>query len=213
MMAGHGLMWSNIYQPEKPKVKRRVDWKRMGALFAPYWREQATVLACIVAVSALGLVPGFIIAHIIDAVIPHHNLDRARDRRWSHPLFRATRCGHRRAARLSELGRRRRHHARHPHEPCRASPSHALALLHRHQDRRNHESRQQRRRQRRQRRNRNANFDRDECRRDRNDHRRDVRLELAARAHFGRDRSADGLSVGAGWTPDVCDPQEDAREA
>ncbi len=74
MMAGHGLMWSNIYQPEKPKVKRRVDWKRMGALFAPYWRQQATVLACIVAVSALGLVPGFIIAHIIDAVIPSHNL-------------------------------------------------------------------------------------------------------------------------------------------
>ena len=74
MMAGHGLMWSNIYQPETPKVKRRVNWKRMGALFAPYWRQQATVLACIVAVSAIGLVPGFIIAHIIDAAIPHHNL-------------------------------------------------------------------------------------------------------------------------------------------
>ncbi|MGB8150374.1 MAG: ABC transporter ATP-binding protein [Candidatus Cybelea sp.] len=73
-MAGHGLMWSNIYQPETPKVKRRVNWKRMGALFAPYWRQQAMVLACIVAVSAIGLVPGFIIAHIIDAAIPHHNL-------------------------------------------------------------------------------------------------------------------------------------------
>jgi ATP-binding cassette subfamily B protein len=46
----------------------------MGALFAPYWRQQAMVLACIVAVSAIGLVPGFIIAHIIDAAIPHHNL-------------------------------------------------------------------------------------------------------------------------------------------
>jgi ATP-binding cassette subfamily B protein len=74
MMAGHGLMWSNIYQPETPKVKRRVNWKRMGALFAPYWRQQAMVLACIVAVSAIGLVPGFIIAHIIDAAIPRHNL-------------------------------------------------------------------------------------------------------------------------------------------
>jgi ATP-binding cassette subfamily B protein len=73
-MAGHGLMWSNIYQPDTPKVKRRVNWKRMGALFAPYWRQQAMVLACIVAVSAFGLVPGFIIAHIIDAAIPHHNL-------------------------------------------------------------------------------------------------------------------------------------------
>ncbi|HXB83526.1 MAG TPA: ABC transporter ATP-binding protein [Candidatus Acidoferrum sp.] len=74
MMAGHGLMWSNIYQPETPRVKRRVNWKRMGALFAPYWRQQATVLACIVAVSAIGLVPGFVIAHIIDAAIPHHNV-------------------------------------------------------------------------------------------------------------------------------------------
>ena len=74
MMAGHGLMWSNIYQPEKPKVKRRVDWRRLGALFAPYWRQQATVLACIVTVSALGLVPGFVVAHIIDETIPHRNL-------------------------------------------------------------------------------------------------------------------------------------------
>jgi ATP-binding cassette, subfamily B, bacterial len=76
MMAGHGLMWSNIYQPEKPRVKRRVDWRRMGALFAPYWRQQATVLACIVTVSALGLVPGFIVAHIIDEAIPQKDLQR-----------------------------------------------------------------------------------------------------------------------------------------
>jgi ATP-binding cassette, subfamily B, bacterial len=74
MMAGHGLMWSNIYQPEKPKVKRRVDWKRMGALFLPYWRQQATVLACIVIAAALGLVPGFVTAQIIDSAIPGRNL-------------------------------------------------------------------------------------------------------------------------------------------
>jgi ATP-binding cassette, subfamily B, bacterial len=74
MMAGHGLMWSNIYQPEKPKVKRRVDWKRLGALFAPYWRQQTTVLVCIVVVAALGLVPGFVIARIIDVTIPRKNL-------------------------------------------------------------------------------------------------------------------------------------------
>jgi ATP-binding cassette, subfamily B, bacterial len=74
MMAGHGLMWSNIYQPEKPKVKQRVDWKRLGALFAPYWRQQATVLVCIVIVAALGLIPGFITARIIDSAIPKRNL-------------------------------------------------------------------------------------------------------------------------------------------
>src|SRR5579862_1255023 len=74
MMAGHGLMWSNIYQPDKPTVKQRVDWRRLGALFAPYWRQQAMVLACIVAVAALGLVPGFVTAHIIDSAIPHRSL-------------------------------------------------------------------------------------------------------------------------------------------
>ncbi len=74
MMAGHGLMWSNIYQPEKPKVRRRINWKRMGALFAPYWRQQTTVLACIVIVAGLGLVPGFVTARIIDVTIPGRNL-------------------------------------------------------------------------------------------------------------------------------------------
>ncbi len=74
MMAGHGLMWSNIYQPERPTVRRRVDWKRLGALFAPYWRQQTTVMVCIVAVAALGLVPGFIVARIIDVTIPQKNL-------------------------------------------------------------------------------------------------------------------------------------------
>jgi ATP-binding cassette subfamily B protein len=73
-MAGHGLMWSNIYQPEKPKVRRRINWKRMGALFAPYWRQQATVLACIVVVAGVGLVPGFVTARIIDVTIPDRNL-------------------------------------------------------------------------------------------------------------------------------------------
>ncbi len=67
-------MWSNIYQPDKPRVKRRVDWKRMGALFAPYWRQQATVLACIVVVSGLGLIPGFVTANIIDSAIPRRNV-------------------------------------------------------------------------------------------------------------------------------------------
>ena len=79
-MAGHGLMWSNIYQPDKPTVRKRVDWKRLGALFAPYWREQTLVLTCIVVVAAFGLVPGFVTAHIIDAVIPNRDLgELARD--------------------------------------------------------------------------------------------------------------------------------------
>jgi ATP-binding cassette, subfamily B, bacterial len=73
MMSGHGLMWSAMYRPDKPKI-RRVDWKRMGRLFAPYWVQQTTVLACIVIASLLGLAPGFMTARIIDVAIPRRNL-------------------------------------------------------------------------------------------------------------------------------------------
>ncbi|HEU5480215.1 MAG TPA: ABC transporter ATP-binding protein, partial [Candidatus Tumulicola sp.] len=63
-----------MYRPDKPEVKRRVDWRRMGALFAPYWGQQLTVLACIVVASVLGLVPGFVTARLIDVAIPRRDL-------------------------------------------------------------------------------------------------------------------------------------------
>ncbi|HKU81028.1 MAG TPA: ABC transporter transmembrane domain-containing protein, partial [Candidatus Tumulicola sp.] len=74
MMSGHGLMWSAMYRPDKPEVRRRIDWKRMGRLFAPYWGAQSAVLACIVVTAVLGLVPGFMTARIIDVAIPGKNL-------------------------------------------------------------------------------------------------------------------------------------------
>ena len=74
MMSGHGLMWSAMFRPEKPEIRRRVDWKRMGALFSPYWRQQLTVLACIIVASLLGLIPGFVTARIIDVAIPRRNV-------------------------------------------------------------------------------------------------------------------------------------------
>jgi len=74
MMSGHGLMWSAMYRPDKPEIHRRIDWKRMRALFSPYWAQQLTVLACIVVASVLGLVPGFVTARIIDVTIPHRNV-------------------------------------------------------------------------------------------------------------------------------------------
>ena len=74
MMSGHGLMWSAMYRPDKPEIHRRIDWKRMGRLFAPYWTQQSMVLACIVVASLLGLVPGFMTARIIDVAIPRRNL-------------------------------------------------------------------------------------------------------------------------------------------
>ncbi len=74
MMSGHGLMWSAMYRPDKPEIRRRIDWKRMGRLFAPYWIQQTMVLACIVVASLLGLAPGFMTARIIDVAIPRRNL-------------------------------------------------------------------------------------------------------------------------------------------
>ncbi len=66
-------MWSNMYSPDKPKVRKRVDWRRIGALFSPYWRQQSLVLFCIVVSALVGLAPAYFIAHIIDKAIPHGN--------------------------------------------------------------------------------------------------------------------------------------------
>lgn len=67
-------MWSNMYRPDKPQMKRRVEWRRIGALFAPYWRQQAMVLFCIIVAAVLGLVPNVYIARIIDRAIPHSSM-------------------------------------------------------------------------------------------------------------------------------------------
>ncbi|MBV9270374.1 MAG: ABC transporter ATP-binding protein [Candidatus Eremiobacteraeota bacterium] len=71
MMSGHGLMWSNMYQPDKPKIRRNIEWRRIAALFVPYWRQQTIVLLCILAAAVAGLVPNVFIARIIDRAIPH----------------------------------------------------------------------------------------------------------------------------------------------
>ncbi|HET9029919.1 MAG TPA: ABC transporter ATP-binding protein, partial [Candidatus Aquilonibacter sp.] len=73
MMSGHGLMWSNMYSPDKPKVRKKVEWRRIGSLFAPYWKQQSLVLGCIIIAAVLGLVPGLMTADIIDRAIPHHS--------------------------------------------------------------------------------------------------------------------------------------------
>jgi ATP-binding cassette subfamily B protein len=73
MFSGGHLMWSNMYRPDKPQVHKRVDWRRIGALFSPYWRQQSLVLTCIVVSALVGLAPAYFIAHIIDKAIPHGN--------------------------------------------------------------------------------------------------------------------------------------------
>jgi ATP-binding cassette subfamily B protein len=74
MLSGHGLLWSNQYRTDTPRVRRKVEWRRIGALFVPYWRQEVLVLLCILVAAILGLVPGFATARIIDAAIPHRDL-------------------------------------------------------------------------------------------------------------------------------------------
>jgi len=67
-------MWSSMFSPDKPTVKRAVNWKRLGALFLPYWRQEALVLICIIVSSALGLAPALYTKHLIDASLAHHDV-------------------------------------------------------------------------------------------------------------------------------------------
>ena len=72
MMAGHGLMWSNIYQPDKPRVKRRVDWRRLARAFCSVLAAAGHGPRLHRRRLSIGLVPGFVVAHIIDDAIPQH---------------------------------------------------------------------------------------------------------------------------------------------
>ena len=71
MFSPYRMMWSGSFDPEKPKGPKRVDWKRIGALFAPYWKQQAIVLACILIAAVIGLAPPYLTSRIIDSDIPH----------------------------------------------------------------------------------------------------------------------------------------------
>jgi len=68
------MMYSTMFNPEKPKVKRAVDWRRLGRLFLPYWRHEAAVLGCILLASALGLAPPLLTKHLIDVSLAHHDV-------------------------------------------------------------------------------------------------------------------------------------------
>ena len=68
------LMWSQMYNPNRPKVTRRVDLRRILAFFRPYVAQQALVLACIFAVALLGLLPPLYTKWLIDGAIPAHDM-------------------------------------------------------------------------------------------------------------------------------------------
>lgn len=67
------LMWSSMFDPKRPKVQKAIDWKRLGRLFLPYWKQELVVVACIIGVSLLGLLPPVLTMNLIDKAIPSGN--------------------------------------------------------------------------------------------------------------------------------------------
>ncbi len=67
-------MWSQMFSPDRPKIERKVDWKRLGSFFLPYWRQEALVLACILVGSIMGLLPPLFAKWLIDDAIPQHSM-------------------------------------------------------------------------------------------------------------------------------------------
>ncbi|GAC1432943.1 MAG: ABC transporter ATP-binding protein [Candidatus Velthaea sp.] len=63
-----------MFSPDKPKVTRRVDWRRIGAFFIPYWKQEAMVLFCIIIGSLIGLLPPLLTKWLIDDAIPQHSM-------------------------------------------------------------------------------------------------------------------------------------------
>lgn len=63
-------MWSNMFNPDKPRTQKPVDWKRIAQLFVPYRWQEAQVIACILVSSLFGLLPPIFTMMIIDKAIP-----------------------------------------------------------------------------------------------------------------------------------------------
>src|SRR5215469_5257977 len=70
----HGLMWSNAFSPDKPAIKKKVEWRRIGALFLPYWKPLSLALLCILVNASVGLIPGYLTSRMIDRAFPHRDL-------------------------------------------------------------------------------------------------------------------------------------------
>jgi ATP-binding cassette subfamily B protein len=64
-----------MYNPEKQKLKGRVNWRRLRSLFRPYWKMELMVLVCIFMSSSLGLLPPLLTQAIIDRALPAHNMN------------------------------------------------------------------------------------------------------------------------------------------
>ena len=69
------MMWSTMFNPNKPKITKKVDWKRLGSFFLPYWKQELLVLVCILLVAVIGLFPPLFTKWIIDDAIPNHSMN------------------------------------------------------------------------------------------------------------------------------------------
>lgn len=69
------LMWSGIFNPDRSKLAREVEWKRVRSLFRPYLKEEIGLLVLITLQSGLGLVPSLLTISLVDKAIPQQNLN------------------------------------------------------------------------------------------------------------------------------------------
>ncbi len=68
------LMWSNMFNPNRPKVTGKVNVRRILAFFKPYTAQNALILVCILAGALLGLLPPLYTKWLIDNAIPAHDM-------------------------------------------------------------------------------------------------------------------------------------------
>jgi ATP-binding cassette subfamily B protein len=63
-----------MYNPDKPRAPRSVNWRRIWAFFMPYWRQMAVILVCIVVGAALGLATPLFTKHLIDVSLARQDV-------------------------------------------------------------------------------------------------------------------------------------------
>lgn len=64
------LMWSDMFDPKRPQVYKPVNWRRIGKLFLPYWKQEVQLLLCTLAISLFGLLPPLLTMWLIDKALP-----------------------------------------------------------------------------------------------------------------------------------------------
>lgn len=67
------MMWSSAFNPEKPIIRRKAEWRRIWVLFIPYRQRTALMLICISLVALLGLGPALFTKFLIDDALARHN--------------------------------------------------------------------------------------------------------------------------------------------